>query len=107
MGVYIDQDNSPAAFRSCQLNDAQLKHAVGDKELISTIMVLTEFCTIFLDAEFHIQIDHLNITTNDCVICWLDYVEQVKPYIHFNPGKDNLIADMLSWLDCLEESVLS
>ncbi len=28
-------------------------------------------------------------------------------YAHFIPGKDNIIANMLSWLDCLEESVLS
>ncbi len=41
------------------------------------------------------------------VIPWLNYIKQFNPYIHFIPGKDNIIAITLSWLDRLEESVLS
>ncbi len=36
----------------------------------------------------------------------VNYVEQFNLYLHFIPGKDNVIADTLSRLDCLEESVL-
>ncbi len=89
------------AFWSYDLNDAQLKYTVGDKELLSIVVVLTEFST----AEMHIHTDHLNITTNnttpDCIMCWLNYIVQFNPYIHFVPGKVNSIADMLAQLDPL------
>ncbi len=101
----------PLAFWLHKLNDAQLKYAVGNKELLSIVMVLTKFCTIFLGSVLHIHTDHLNNSTNntthDCVICWLNYIEESNPYIHFIPGKDSIIANILSWLDCLEKSVLS
>ncbi len=76
MGAYIVQDNKPVAFWSHKLNDVQLKYTVGDKELLSIVLVLTKF--------------HLNITTNnipDQVIQWLNYIEQFNPYIHFITGK--------------------
>ncbi len=66
---------------------------------------------MLLGAVLHIHTDHLNITTNNKtpyhIICWLNYVKQFNPYIHFIPGKDNNVADTLSWFDCLEELVLS
>ncbi len=66
---------------------------------------------MLLGAILHIHTDHLNITTNnttpDIVIPWLNYVEQFNPYIQYIPGKGNIIFHMLSWLDCLEEYVLS
>ncbi len=45
MGAYIVQDGKPVAFWSCKLNDAQMKYTVGNKELLSIVMVLTKFCT--------------------------------------------------------------
>ncbi len=111
MGAYIVQDDKPVVFWLCELNHAQLKYTVGNKELLSIVKVLTEFCAMLLGAVLHIHTDHLNITTNnitpDHVICWLNYIEQFNPYIHFIPGKDNVIANTLSWLDCLDKSVLS
>ncbi len=98
-------------FWFCKLNDAQMKYTVGDKELLSNVMVLTEFCTMLLGAVLHIHTDHLNITTNNtmpnCIIQWLNNIEQFNPYIHFIHGKANVIADTFSWLDHLEESVIS
>ncbi len=38
-GANIVQDNKPVSW-SCKLNDAQLKYTVGDKELLSIVMVL-------------------------------------------------------------------
>ncbi len=110
MGAYIVQDDKPVAFWLRKLNNTLLKYTVGDKELLSIVMVLTQFCIMLLGAVLHIHTDHLSITTNnttpDCIICWLNYVEQFNPYIHFIPNKDNVIVNKLSWLDCIEESVL-
>ncbi len=111
MGAYIVLVGKHVAYWSCKLNDAQLKYTVGDKELFSIVMVLTEFCTMLLGAVLHIHFNHLSITTNnttpDHIIQWLNCIEQFNPYIHFIPGKGNVIANMLSWLDFLEEFVLS
>ncbi len=76
MGAYIVQDDKPVAYWSCKLNDAQQKYTVSDKELLSIVMVLTQFCIMLLGAVLHIYTDHPNITTNnttpDCIICWLN-----------------------------------
>ncbi len=111
MGAFIVQDDKPVAFWLYKLNDAHLKCTVGNKELLFIVMILSKFCTMLLIAVLCIHTDHLNITTNntthDHVICWLNYIKQFNPYIHFVPGKDNIIADTLSWLNFIEESVLS
>ncbi len=103
MGAYIVQDDKPVVFWLRKLNHAQLKYTVGNKELLSIVMVLTKFCTMLLGAVLHVHTDHLNITTNnttpDCVIHWFNYIEQFNPYIHFIPGKDNIIVGtLLAWL---------
>ncbi len=79
MGAYIVQDVKPVAFWSCKLNDAQLKYTVGNKELLSIVMILTEFHTMVLEAILHIYTNHLNITTKnttpDHIIQWLNNIE--------------------------------
>ncbi len=99
------------ALWSRKINDAQLQYAAGNKELLSVVIVLTKFCTMLLGEVLHIHTDHLKITTNnttpDSIICWLNYVELFNPYIHFIPGKGNVIANTFTWLNHLEESVLS
>ncbi len=65
MGAYIVQAGKPVAIWSQKLIDAQLKYMVGDKELLSIVMVLMEFCTMLLGAKLHIHTNHLNITTNN------------------------------------------
>ncbi len=111
IGAYIVQDDKPVAYWSRKLNNAQQKYTVGYKESLSIVMVLTRFCTMLLGAVLHIHTDHLNFTTNntmpDCVVRWLNYIEQFNPYIHFILGKDKVIANTLSWLDRLEESIPS
>ncbi len=49
MGAYFIQDNKPVAFWFHKLNETQLKYDVGDKELLTIVMVLTEFGTMLLD----------------------------------------------------------
>jgi len=111
LGACIMQDGQPVAYFSRKLNKAQKNYTTMEKELLSIVKVLTKFCTMLLGAVLHIHTDHLNITTNnitpDCIICWLNYIEQFNPYIHFISGKYNIIAKTLSWLDHLEESILS
>ncbi len=57
-------------------------------------------------AKLHIHSIATNKTSPDCVIGWLNYVEQFNYYIDSIPAKDNAIDDTLSWLDCLDSSPL-
>lgn len=76
---------------------------VVDKEFLSITLDLAEFHTMLLGAELQININHVNITTNnntpECVICWLSYIEQYNKYIHFIPDKNKSIVKTLSHLD--------
>ncbi len=58
-------------------------------------MVLIGFHTMLHGARLHIHTHHLNNTTNnnsaDHIICWLNYVDQFNPHIHFIPGKANIM----------------
>ncbi len=94
-----------------------VKYTIGDKELLSIGMVLTESHTMLMGDERHICTNHLNITTIDTspdhVIWWINYVEQYNPYIHFIHCKDNVIAgpvwDLLdaTLVHTQEEQILS
>ncbi len=60
---------------------------------------------------YSIFTDHLNITTEkttpDCIISWLNYIEQCHPVIHFTRCKDNAFVNTLSHLDHVDKSLLS
>ncbi len=79
----------------------QLKCTDGGKELLSMVIVFTEFHSTLFTSTLPQKTAHCH------VICWLNYVEQYISYIHFIPLKVNVISYTLSWLDWLKESVLS
>ncbi len=66
---------------------------------------------MLLDSKLHIYTDHLVVattnTTPNHALCWLNYIEQLHRYIHSIPDKNNVISDTLSWVDHINESVLS
>lgn len=55
-----------------------MKFVVGNEELLSIFMVLTEFYTILLGAKLHINTITTNNTTPDCVICVQKFLKHYK-----------------------------
>ncbi len=50
-------------------------------------MILTKLCMLLFCAEFHIHIDHLNITADkispDCIIEWIKYKKWIVDSIPY------------------------
>ncbi len=59
MGTYIVHDEKPVAFWSCKLNNTQLKNINGKNDLLSIVMVLTEFHTVLSGAVLYMTISTL------------------------------------------------
>ena len=54
----IIQDDKPIAFYSRKLTGPQTRYTVAEKELLSIVETLKEFCTILLGQQLKIFTDH-------------------------------------------------
>ena len=61
-GAAIIQDKKPVAFFSLKLNTAQRNYTVGEKELLSIVETLKEYCSMQYGCkELHVYTDHKNL----------------------------------------------
>jgi len=94
--------NCPVAYYSRKLNSAQCIYATIDKELLCVIATLREFQSMLLGAELHIYTVHNNILnvgdSSERRLCWISYVDEYGPKIHYIEGPHNVIADTFSRL---------
>jgi hypothetical protein len=102
LGLCIMQDCKPIAYYSKKLNNAKRNYSTVDKELLSIVMTLREFWSMFLGAELHIHTDHKNILhigdSSQCRLQWISYVDEYGPKLHNVEGSANVVADTFSRL---------
>ena len=94
------QDKFPVAFYSRKLNSAQMNYTTMEKELLSIVESVEYFRNILLGFRTVIHSDHKNLSfetfKSERVRRWRLLLEEYDYSFVYTPGKDNIIADMLS-----------
>ena len=97
------QCGCPVAFYSKKLTPAESRYHVTDRELMGVYLGCMKWrhylhgnmCHIYTDHEPLVYIfvqPHLNARQ----ACWLECLAERNLEVHYVPGKDNIVADVLS-----------
>ena len=62
LGTVISQKGKPIASHSRNMNSAQQNYTTTEKELLSIVETLKEFCNILLGHQITVYTDHKNLT---------------------------------------------
>lgn len=95
----------PVVFESRQLKGPELHYPVHEQELLSIMWALTKWHVDLLDTHINIYTNHKTLHNSNSQkdlslhqAQWMEYLSQYKHMISYIKGKDNCIADILSWL---------
>eukprot|EP00957_Ditylum_brightwellii_P156896 11941130-Ditylum_brightwellii.AAC.1 len=100
LGGVICQDDCPIAFYSCKLNSMQKNYSTLEKEVLSLTKVALKHRNLLQGFPIHFHSDHKNLQfdniDNERVKRWKALMSDFDYKLTYTPGKDNIIADMLS-----------
>ena len=107
LGAALFQNGKPVAFYTHKLNAAQRHYTIGEKELLSTVETLKEFCSmLYGSSQIHVYTDHKNNTfqkfQTQCVLHWHLFLEDSGIQFHYIKGESNSLANILSQLPLAE-----
>jgi len=99
------EEARPVAFDSMQLNDAQKRYPVHEKELLAIIRALKKWRADLLGGPIAVFTDHRTLenfnTQKDLSrrqARWQEFMSQFEMNIYYVKGEDNTVADALSRL---------
>lgn len=100
LGGVIVQDNFPVAFYSRKLNSAQRNYTTMEKELLSIVETAVHHRGILFGFHICFHSDHKNLSfdnfQSERVRRWRLLLEEFDYEFKYTPGKDNMVADMIS-----------
>ena len=98
----ISQEGKPIAFFSRKLNNAQKNYTTTEKELLSIVECIKEFCNILFGYQIIVYSDHKNlvhaatVSQSQRVMRCRMILEEFGPDIRHISGEDNIVADAIS-----------
>jgi len=104
----VSQEGKPMAFHSRKLNPAQTRHAIEERELLSTVETLKECRNTLLGQQIEAFTDHHKNPVRkhfntERVMQWQLLLEEFGPELTPVKGANNVVADALSTPDVAEE----
>ena len=103
LGAVISQNDKPIALYSHKLKPEQRQYTTTERELLSIVETLKEFCNILLGQKIVVHSDHKNLTcknfNTERVMRWRLILEEYGPELRYIKGENNIVADALSRLD--------
>jgi hypothetical protein len=96
----IYQEKKPITFFSQKLTSAQTRYPTIDKEALSILETLQEFCSLLWGSAIRIYTDHKNLMyrniNSQCILNWRMIIEEFAPDFHYKTGVDSIVADTFS-----------
>jgi hypothetical protein len=99
------EEARPIAFDSMQLNEAQKRYPVHEKELLAIMRALKKWQADLLGGPIIIFTDHKTLENfntqkelSQQQACWQEFMSQFEVHIQYIKGEDNTVADALSCL---------
>jgi RNase H-like domain found in reverse transcriptase len=99
------EEARPVAFDLMQLNDAQKRYLVHEKELLAIILALKKWRADLLGGPISVFTDHRTLEHFDIQkdlshrqARWQEFMSQFEMNIYYVKGEDNTVADALSQL---------
>eukprot|EP00957_Ditylum_brightwellii_P151730 11554236-Ditylum_brightwellii.AAC.1 len=89
LGAYVMQGDRIVAYYSQKLNKAQKNHTTMEKEMLSIVATLNDFCSMLLGANIH-------VFTIQRVLCWRNQIEEFAPLLHYIEVPKNILTDNFS-----------
>jgi hypothetical protein len=90
-----------------QLKSTELNYPVHEKELFAIIWALKKWCSSCLGGSIYMYTDHWTIENFNAQcdlfhhqLRWQEFISQYDMSIVYIKGKDNTVANVLSWLPC-------
>ena len=81
----------------------QHNYTTTEKELLSIVATLKEFCNILLGHQITVYTDHKTLTNmflnTERVMRWRIIPEEFGPELKYIKGENNVLGDALSWLE--------
>jgi hypothetical protein len=112
LGQRIDGSDHVINYASKTLNGAQLNYTTTEKEFLAVVFALEKFRSYLLGNKVIIHTDHAALKhlmskkeAKSRLIRWILLLQEFDIEIKDKAGKENLVADHLSRLECIPEDV--